>query len=204
MKYERILVWDWPVRLGHWLMVIAFIVCWLSSESERLQAIHIAAGATLIAAASFRLLWGVLGTRHARFSSFVRGRTAVTHYMSSLLRLETQHHTGHNPAGGWAIIALLALGLLTGLSGWATLEEFGGHWLEELHEGLAASMLAVVVIHVAGVALGSLLHGENLVRAMIDGHKLGQPSEAILSPRPLVAIVLLAWIGVVGYLLLNC
>jgi hypothetical protein len=103
----------------------------------------------------------------------------------------------------WAILALLGLALLTGLAGWATYEEIGGHWLEELHEGLAATMLTVVIVHVAGVVSGSLAHGENLVRAMFTGRKEGAPEQAIPSARPLAALLLLVWVAAAGWWMLN-
>ena len=196
---QKILVWDWPVRIGHWLMVGGFVIAWLTSESETFRLLHVWAGSAVISVAAFRLIWGVIGTRHARFSSFVRGPRAVLAYLGSLLRLQPEHHTGHNPAGGWAIVALLALGVLTGASGWATYNELGGHWLEELHEGLAAAMLAVVLVHLAGVFSGSLLHGENLVRAMLTGRKTGEPGEAISSARPPADIALGAWVFTAGW-----
>ena len=76
-----------------------------------------------------------------------------------------------DPAGGWAVLALLGLGALTALSGYATFNDFGGHWLEELHEGAAGAMLALVFVHVGAVLLSSLIHRENLVRAMWNGFK---------------------------------
>lgn len=199
---QKILVWDWPVRLGHWLMVGGFALAWLTGDSESLRLVHVAAGTTVVAVAAFRLFWGFAGTRHARFAAFVRGPAAVRRYLTSLLRLEPEAHVGHNPAGGWAILALLGLALLTGLAGWATYEEIGGHWLEELHEGLAATMLTVVIVHVAGVVSGSLAHGENLVRAMFTGRKEGLPEQAIPSARPLAALLLLAWAVAAGWWML--
>ncbi len=200
---NKILVWDWPVRLGHWLMVGGFIVAWLTAESETWRLVHAVAGAIVIAVALFRLPWGFIGTRYARFVDFVRGPRAVAGYLGSLLTLQPAHHTGHNPAGGWAIVALLGLGILCGVSGWAIYNEVGGHWLEELHEGLAATMLTVVIVHVAGVVSGSLLHGENLVRAMISGQKSGAANEAIPSSRPLAALLLLAWVGAASWWLAS-
>ena len=94
---------------------------------------------------------------------------------------------------------LLGLGIVTGLAGWAIYNDIGGHWLEEVHEALAATMLTVVIVHVAGVISGSLLHGENLVRAMVNGHKQGTPDAAIRSARPLAAALLLAWVAVAGW-----
>lgn len=200
---QKILIWDWPVRIGHWLMVGGFVTAWLTSESENFRLVHAWAGGIVLAVAAFRLLWGIVGSRHARFASFVRGPQAVLAYLSSLLRLQPAHHTGHNPAGGWAIVALLGLGILTGISGWANYNELGGHWLEELHEGLAAGMLTVVIVHLAGVLSGSLMHGENLVQAMLTGRKAGSPEEAIPSARPMAAAILLAWVIVAGWWLAS-
>jgi len=200
---QKILVWDWPVRLGHWLMVGGFILAWLTSESETWRLVHAFSGSVVIAVALFRLPWGFIGSRYARFVEFVRGPGSVIDYLRSLIRLEPDHHTGHNPAGGWAIMLLLALGIATGVVGWAMYNELGGEWLEDLHEGLAVAMLTVVFIHVAGVISGSLLHGENLVRAMITGHKQGSPEEAIPSARPLAAIFLLVWVGAASWWLAS-
>ncbi|UCV29850.1 cytochrome b/b6 domain-containing protein [Ferribacterium limneticum] len=191
---QKILVWDWPVRLGHWLMVAGFSLAWLTSDSETFRLVHAFAGSVVIAVALFRLPWGFIGSRYARFADFVRGPTSVIDYLGSLLKLQPTHHVGHNPAGGWAIMLLLGLSILTGVVGWAMYNELGGEWLEDLHEGLAATMLTVVIVHVAGVISGSLLHGENLLRAMLTGHKQGSPDEAIPSARPLAAIVLIAWV----------
>jgi cytochrome b len=196
---QKILVWDWPVRLGHWLMVGGFILAWLTSESETFRLVHAVSGATVLAVATFRLPWGFIGSRYARFVDFVRGPGAVKDYAVSLLKLEPPHHVGHNPAGGWAIMLLLGLGILTGVSGWAIYNDIGGHLLEDLHEGLATAMLTVVFIHVAGVLSGSLMHGENLVRAMVNGRKQGMPDEAIRSARPLAGALLLAWIVATGW-----
>lgn len=191
----KILAWDWPVRIGHWLMVVGFILAWLTAESESLRLVHAVAGATVLAAATFRALWGIVGSRTARFSDFVRGPAAVRDYLLGLLRLQPAHFTGHNPAGGWAIVLLLGFAVLAGASGWAIYNDLGGHWLEELHEGFASAMLAVVVVHIVGVVSGSVLHGENLVRAMINGYKNGRSDEAIASARPLAAVALLVWIA---------
>lgn len=196
---KKILVWDLPVRLGHWLMVAGFCIAWLTGDSETWRLVHVVAGATVLAVAAFRLPWGFIGSRYARFVDFVRGPTAVKNYASGLLKLEPDHHVGHNPAGGWAIVLLLSLGILTGLAGWALYNDFGGHLLEELHEGLATAMLVVVFIHIAGVFSGSLLHGENLVRAMLTGRKEGPADAAIASARPFAAVVLLAWVAVAGW-----
>ncbi|MDD3353914.1 cytochrome b/b6 domain-containing protein [Zoogloea sp.] len=188
---RKILVWDWPVRIGHALMAGGFIIAWLTQESERLSLIHAMAGSAVLATAVLRLAWGVIGSPTARFSAFVRGPRAVGAYLLSLLQPAPQHYTGHNPAGGWAILLLLGLGILTAASGWAVYNDVGGHSLEELHEGLASTMLSVVVIHVGGVILSSWLHRENLLAAMVHGRKLGAPEEEIPSAHRLAGLLLL-------------
>ena len=200
---QKILVWDLPVRLGHWLMVGGFTLAWLTGDSETFRLVHVIAGSTVLAVATFRLPWGFIGSRYARFVDFVRGPAAVKDYSLSLLRLQPNHHVGHNPAGGWAILLLLGLGIVTGLVGWAVYNDIGGDWLGELHEGLAVTMLSVVIVHVAGVISGSLVHGENLVRAMVNGYKLGAPEAAIRSARPLAAALLLAWVAVTCWWIAN-
>lgn len=193
----RTLVWDAPVRIFHWLMVASFAVAWLTSESERWQLVHVTAGYTMAGLVAFRVLWGVIGTRHARFTDFVRSPWKAIDYLVSLADRTPQHHTGHNPAGGLAILALLTLAALTALTGWANYNELAGPWMEEVHEILASSMLGLVVLHVAAVVLSSVLHRENLVAAMIHGKKPVPPAEGIRRPWRSVAAVLLA--GVLGF-----
>ena len=91
--------------------------------------------------------------------------------LRSLLTLRPLHYIGHNPAGSWVIYLLVVLGLLTGVAGYATYNDVGGEWLEELHEGTANAMLTLVVVHVAGVVVSSFLHRENLVGSMVTGYK---------------------------------
>lgn len=177
---SSIRVWDLPVRLFHWLMVASFAGAWLTAESERWRLVHVWLGYTMAGLVAFRLLWGVVGPRHARFVNFVRGPQAVLRYLKSLLSGHAEYHEGHNPAGALAIVALLGLAALTTTLGWATYNDLGGEWLEEAHEAAASAMLAVVGLHLAGVVVASLAHGENLVRAMITGRK---PAHAEADPQ---------------------
>ena len=189
---SRILVWDAPVRVFHWLMVLSFAGAWLTSESERWQLVHITLGYTMAGLIAFRLLWGLVGTRYARFAQFVRGPQAVWKYLHSLRTPRPQHHTGHNPAGALAIVLILLAGSALTLSGWANYNEIGGNWVEEFHEVLGNGMLLLVAVHVAGVVVSSRLHRENLARAMLTGRKDGAPSEGIRSSFAWLAAVLLA------------
>jgi cytochrome b len=180
---RKILVWDWPTRIGHWLMALSFLVAYATGDSEEWRLVHVLAGGTLAGLVVFRVIWGLVGTRHARFATFLRSPIAAGRYLLELASGRAQHHTGHNPAGAWAIVALLGLGLLAAASGWPVYQEIGGEWLEEFHEAVVNGMLFVVGLHLAGVIVGSLAHRENLARAMLTGYKLGMPDEALASGR---------------------
>jgi cytochrome b len=171
MEKTEVLVWDLPVRLFHWLFALSFAGAYLTGDSERLRDIHVMLGYTVAGLVAFRLAWGLLGTRYARFASFAYGPRQVLGYLRSLLTRSPQHYLGHNPAGSWAIYGLLGLSALAAAAGYATYNDVGGHAMEEVHEALANGLLALVLVHIAGVAASSLLHGENLVRAMITGRK---------------------------------
>lgn len=200
---QRILVWDWPVRIGHWLLVAGFALAWLTAESESLHALHIVAGATVLAVASFRLVWGVIGTRYARFSEFVHGPQAIMAYAKRLLMLDPPPLPGHNPLGAIAIVLLLGSGIAASLLGWALELELAGHWLEEVHEAFASIMLTIAIVHVIGIAIDSFLHRKSLVPPMLHGYKEGAPEQGIKSARPLAAIALLAWVVAVCVYLLG-
>lgn len=191
----RILVWDLPVRILHWLLVASFAGAWLSAESDAWRPVHVTLGYTVAALVAFRVVWGFAGTRHARFRGFVHGPAAVLAYLKSLVTRRPLHYVGHNPAGAIAIVALLALAVLVVATGYGTHAELAGEWLEEVHEFAAGTMLAVAGFHVLGVVLGSLLHHENLVRAMFTGRKHGTSAQEIRSARRGSALVLLALVA---------
>lgn len=198
----RILVWDLPVRLFHWMLAIAFAGAWLTADSERWRDIHVLLGYTAGLLVVLRVVWGLAGTRYARFASFVHGPRRVIDYLRSFASGRPEPSIGHNPAGGWAIVALLALTLAIVASGLLMQADLAPKGLDHVHEALATAMLLVVGVHVAGVVVGSLAHRENLVRAMVTGFKVGRPGEGIRRPRRAVAVVLLAlvagvWAGVV-------
>ena len=197
----RILVWDIPTRLFHWLLATSFAGAFLTAESERYRDVHVALGYLMLALVGFRILWGLVGTRYARFRSFAFTPSQVLSYLRSLLRRSPQHYVGHNPAGSWVIYGLLSLGVLTGVTGYAAYNELGGDAFEELHEALADAMLMLVALHVGGVIVSSLLHRENLVAGMLSGYKSGEAAQGIRNARWLTGTLLVAaamalWIGV--------
>lgn len=202
---KRILVWDLPTRVFHWLFAACFTGAWLSAEAEDWFAVHMLCGVLLLALALFRLAWGLVGGHYARFASFAHTPGAGWQYLRALLAGTAPRHVGHNPAGTQAIRLLLVLGLgvaLSGLAGWAVDGE--GKPAREVHEVLASLMLAAVLLHLAGVAVESRLHRENLARCMLDGHKLA-PADAPAS-RPhgwTGALLLVVCLGFAGWWLAD-
>lgn len=193
----KILVWDAPVRVFHWLMALCFAGAYITSDGESWRLVHVTLGYTMAGLVVFRILWGLMGTRYARFSAFVRGPKAVARYVGAMLRGQPEHHIGHNPAGSLAILALLGLALVITASGWAIYNDVAGEWLAEVHDAAANLMLGVVGVHIAGVVVASWLHRENLVRAMVTGRKLGTPEEGIRSAWRILAVLMLA--AVLGF-----
>lgn len=189
---NRILVWDLPTRWFHWLLAASFAGAWLTSESERYSDLHVMLGYTMLGLIAFRLVWGVAGTRYARFADFAYSPAKVVQYVKSLVAGKPEHYLGHNPAGAVAIFLLLTLGVASGVSGWLTYNEIGGEWLEEAHELFANAMLVVVGVHIAGVVVSSFLHRENLARAMVTGYKQGETAAAINKKRGIAALLLIA------------
>lgn len=164
-------VWDLPTRLFHWSLATSFVVAFVTSDSEKLRDIHVLAGYGMAGLIAFRILWGFVGGGHSRFADFLPTPAKVIGYLKSLLAGKPRHYVGHNPAGAVAIFLLLGFGITAAASGYATYNEFGGDLMAEVHEAASNGMMAMVVIHLAGVVASSWLHKENLVAAMITGVK---------------------------------
>ena len=193
----QIRVWDAPTRVFHWLLVFSFAGAYLTSESERWSLVHITLGYTLGGLIAFRLIWGFVGTRYARFTSFVKGPSEVLQYAKSMATLKPKHFVGHNPLGAVAIVLLIASGIAIVVTGYAAFNEIGGEWVAELHEIASHIMLILVGIHIVGVIAASWLHKENLARAMVNGFKQGKAADGISRAWVSVAVVLVA--AVLGF-----
>jgi len=194
---NEIRVWDVLIRIFHWSLVLGFSIAYLTGEEW--GNLHIYSGYVVLGLITFRVLWGFIGSRYARFSNFVCSPTAVRQYLKSLALNKPKHYVGHNPAGGWMVIAMLfllfvvtvsglkvyaveeGLGPLAGAPPAVTVisaaraddgedEEAESYW-EEIHEVSSNLMLLLVFLHIGGVIISSRLHNEHLVRAMVTGNK---------------------------------
>jgi len=168
---SQVKVWDWLQRVLHWSLVASIALCWWSGE-ERLS-LHIACGYVALAAVGTRGVWGFIGTRYARFAEFVRGPRAVAHYAQEVVRKRERRYLGHNPLGGWMILALLlcvAFVCITGIL-YTTDYFWGEAWVEIAHRGSAWVLVGLIALHLCGVAFTSWRHRENLVLAMVSGAK---------------------------------
>ncbi|MDH5357456.1 MAG: cytochrome b/b6 domain-containing protein [Gammaproteobacteria bacterium] len=182
---QQIKVWDPAVRIFHWTLVSYFLIAYLTEDD--FMTLHAYAGYTIIGLIVFRVIWGLIGTRHARFTDFVCKPSVIASYLKDIFYNRAKRYLGHNPAGGAMVIALLvslAITTLTGLMAYAT-EELSGPLVnlmqtvpdfiydeaEDIHEFFANFTLILVGLHVLGVIAASISHRENLVRAMFTGYK---------------------------------
>ena len=191
---QPVLVWDLPVRVFHWLLVLSFAGAWVTAESEAQQMIHYAFGYTACALVLFRIIWGLIGTRYARFSQFIKGPSKTTQHIKSLFNRQQDHQLGHNPAGAVAMVLLMVLILLLGLTGYWIVKDLLSELVGEAHEIIASMAMAVVIVHIAAAILVSFFQKENLIKSMVTGKKMGAIDQAIPSPVYMVGVILaVAW-----------
>jgi cytochrome b len=201
-----VLVWDAPVRLFHWLVVMLVAAAYVTLKLNWIDW-HIRVGEALLALVIFRLLWGCFGSETARFRSFVASPTAALRYLRHLSGREPDMQVGHNAAGGWMVMLLLALLLVETLSGLyvnndiadeGPLSEVVPAWLANaistLHGLVWDMLLAAVALHVLVIALYAIAKGHDLLRPMLTGYKL-LPS-SIDAPRQTPALLALLPLGV--------
>ena len=193
---HTVTVWDLPTRLFHWTLVALMIGQWLTAESASAMVYHVWGGYAVLALVLFRLIWGFAGSETARFSHFVRGPGAALAYVQALLRGETPLYLGHNPMGGWSILALLTLLLIqagTGLfanddiafdgplAGWVSKNMSDG--LTTIHKLNFNLLLLVIAVHISAVLFYLLVKRENLIHPMLTGRKHLPPEQANPAPR---------------------
>jgi cytochrome b len=202
---DRVLIWDLPTRFFHWLLAAGFIaaafIALALGEEGALFPYHAIIGLAIALMVCLRIIWGIAGTRYARFGTFIFGPAAVVEYMKGTLIGGGKRYIGHNPGSALAIFALLALVPAMAVTGIMMAQ--GNEGVEELHEILAWVTVGFVVAHVLGVALHTIRHRENITLSMIHGKKHADPSDAITSATPIIAAIFLAITGAWAIALLR-
>jgi cytochrome b len=168
------IVWDRAVRILHWVLVGA--VALSAASTLVFFSVHQPAGYVALAAVLIRCVWGCSGaprTSYSRFAQFIRGPRATSRYLRQLARNREPRYIGHNPLGGWMVIALMVCVTGLAITGWLYTTDalWGNETVEDFHRALAWTMLALVAMHVAGVVFTSFRHRENLVASMFSGKK---------------------------------
>jgi cytochrome b len=196
----RVVIWDLPTRLFHWSTVVLLLVLYLTERLNWMD-LHIWAGYILLALVIFRLVWGFVGSDTARFSRFMAPPLKALHHLQRIFHREPDTMVGHNPAGGWMVLFMLALLLVQSLSGIYTNNDVAneGRWSEvvpaaisnaisDSHTWVWYVILAAVVLHVVAIATYAAVKRHNLVAAMVTGRKaLSEPCAHPRMAKPWLA-----------------
>jgi cytochrome b len=168
---DAVKVWDPFVRIFHWSLVTCVLLNYFVVDDGEL--IHEWLGYTASALVTLRIVWGFIGSRHARFSDFFPTPSRLKTHLAALREGRIEHHVGHNPLGALMMLALMALVLALGGTGFLqTTDTFWGEeWLQELHEWLGSALIALAGLHAAAAILMSRIERTNLVAAMFTGIK---------------------------------
>jgi cytochrome b len=211
---RRMKVWDLPVRLFHWAIVVLIFLAWATQEWNHMEW-HAWIGYLILTLLLFRIVWGFIGSDTARFARFLRSPLAALRHLARIHRREADREIGHNAAGGWMVLVMLALiGVQAGTGLFANddantegplmhlVDKDQSDWLSHVHSLNFRLIEGVIVLHVLAVAGYAVLKRQNLVRPMVTGTKL-LPGDAA-APRlvsPFWAVVTLALAaGVVAWM----
>ncbi|MCK6502128.1 cytochrome b/b6 domain-containing protein [Myxococcota bacterium] len=194
----RVLVWDVPTRLFHWLLagafLPAFVIALTTDDDGRLFPVHMLLGLVAAFIVGLRLLWGVVGSRPSRLSSFALRPSDLWAYARGAITGGARRlWTGHNPGASWAALVMFAC--VVGLAASGILMSRGVEAVEEVHEVLAWTLMGTVGVHLAGIVLHTLREREVIALSMLDGRRVGAPGDAIASPRPIAGLAFLALTG---------
>jgi cytochrome b len=215
-KMYSIRVWDIPTRFFHWLLVGLVIFSFITGKiGVTTMKYHEWSGFAILVLVGFRLVWGFIGGQQSRFRTFVKGPAAVIRYASSLLSKDSKQHIGHNPLGGWSILAMLASLLIqvgTGLFAnddiltegplFALVSKQTSDWLTGIHHLNQKILLVLVLIHIAAVIFYFIVKRDNLIKPMITGNKTWHQNIDSAPGNPALAIVLAAVVAAVAYVII--
>jgi cytochrome b len=210
-----IMVWDIPTRLFHWLLLILVIVSFITGYTGGLwMQYHVWSGCSILGLLVFRLVWGFVGGRHARFTSFVRGPGATLRYARTVLRRHAPRYLGHNPLGGWSVIAMLTALLIQATTGLFASDDIftkgplypwvsnaTSHWLTYIHTLIQEVVIVLVSLHVAAILFYLAVKHENLITPMFTGRKKWQEEDRASADHVRLAALIAAVIAAGVYAL---
>ena len=210
---KKYLVWDLPVRLFHWLLVICLIAQWLTAEVlDDMLNIHFYIGYFTLSLIIFRFFWGFIGSRYAKFSSFLAGPKAIYQYLSALVSKQPLNSVGHNPLGGLLLPAILLLVGAQAISGLFTTDDIlseGPYYsnassavqniMQWLHHNVYLVIVALVVLHLVAITWYRLVLKNDLIGPMLHGQKAVPKSEGISHSHLFRALILAIIVGIFVY-----
>lgn len=214
---KKYLVWDLPVRMFHWLLVLCLFAQWLTAEIlENAIDWHFYIGYFTLGLIIFRLIWGLVGTQYAKFSSFIAGPKAIWQYFISLISKQHTAAIGHNPLGGLLLPAVLILVGLQAISGLFTSDDIVSagpyydsassqiqKWMGWLHHNIFDLLLGLIALHLLAIAWYRLALKNDLVSPMITGKKVVEESKAIRHSKLFRALVIAIAVGIFVYWLVE-
>jgi len=168
-------VYDWPTRFFHWsfaaLFIGAFFIAKTYDDDSAIYPYHMMLGMTLLLVVTLRLVWGVIGSRYARFSSFHLAPQQLLSYFKNIFSSQASRELGHNPASSWAALAMIFFSIGLAVTGYLMVQKINKHFFEDIHELLAYGFVLTVVAHIAGLILHSWKHHDNIAFSMLHGRK---------------------------------
>ena len=179
---EKRLIWDLPTRVMHWMLAIgfcgAFLLAILGEDNHRVFPYHMLFGLAVLPVVLFRIVWGIVGTKYARFTSFFHSPNIIVQYVTSTIRKQAKRYPGHNPAASYVMLAII---LLIGLNATTGILLVNGYWgLEDIHPVIAYILLGLIGLHIVGLITHTIQHREAIALSMITGKK--QTEETIVIP----------------------
>ena len=216
-RLQAIPVWDFPTRLFHWLLVVLVAVSFTTGAiGGNAMVYHERSGFAILVLLVFRIVWGFVGSRQSRFSDFVKGPAAVWRYATALFRGDAERHLGHNPMGGWSVLALLLALLIQVVTGLFANDDIitegplylwvskpVSDWLTRIHRINRFVLVALVATHLSAVLFYLWGKGENLIKPMITGKKSWRSDDTPLPAAPAwLAGAVIAGTGLALYMII--
>ena len=172
---KKVKVYDLPTRFFHWsfagFFLSAFAIAKLADSESTIYPFHMLIGLMLFSAVTMRILWGILGSRYARFSSFALNPLALFRYFKEMFPVKPPKSLGHNPASSWAALIMMILALGLAFTGVQMAQGNNKEFYEDFHELFGNAFILVVISHVAGVILHMILHRDGIAFSMLTGKK---------------------------------